>query len=138
MALTWFGTRGSEVQILSPRPIKSITYSHFWDGQESRCRRFCSRSNPPSSTSLRSWGRPFGASNVLWTSAAHRHMIWGIPVNPLESAPSGRILNAPKNPGRRARGCLFTGMKRSAYKHNYDRIQRLPRSQQSRPRMEVD
>jgi len=25
----WFGTRGSEVQILSPRPIKSITYSRL-------------------------------------------------------------------------------------------------------------
>jgi hypothetical protein len=25
--MIWFGTRGSEVQILSPRPLKSITYS---------------------------------------------------------------------------------------------------------------
>jgi len=26
----WFGTRGSEVQILSPRPIFSITCTRFW------------------------------------------------------------------------------------------------------------
>ena len=26
VAVPWFGTRGSEVQILSPRPIKSMTY----------------------------------------------------------------------------------------------------------------
>jgi hypothetical protein len=25
----WFGTRGSEVQILSPRPLFSIVYSHL-------------------------------------------------------------------------------------------------------------
>ena len=30
IACTWFGTRGSEVQILSPRPIKSIIYSPFF------------------------------------------------------------------------------------------------------------
>src|ERR1035441_1025238 len=47
---SWFGTRGSEVQILSPRPLKSITYSSFRDRQKPRCRRFCSRSNPQSST----------------------------------------------------------------------------------------
>jgi hypothetical protein len=26
----WFGTRGAEVQILSPRPFFSITYKKFW------------------------------------------------------------------------------------------------------------
>ena len=55
----WFGTRGSEVQILSPRPIKSITYSHFRDRQKSRCRRFCSRSNPQGSTSGFATARPY-------------------------------------------------------------------------------
>jgi len=49
----------------------------------------------------------------------------------------GVIVDAPKiQTGKRGR--LFTGINRSAFKHSYDRIQRLPGSKQSRSRVEVD
>ena len=39
----WFGTRGSEVQILSPRPIFSSRWIAFLDLRLQRCSRFCRR-----------------------------------------------------------------------------------------------
>ncbi len=38
----WFGTRGSEVQILSPRPFFSSTYVRLLVCRPQRCRQFCS------------------------------------------------------------------------------------------------
>jgi hypothetical protein len=46
---TWFGTRRSKVQILSPRPILSSTYPMTSGPRLQRCRWFCRRSKCPSS-----------------------------------------------------------------------------------------
>lgn len=80
----------------------------------------------------------FPMTSVFWTSGAYRHMIWRIPLKPLESAFLGRYLRPTKNSRLESGGCLFIGMERLAFQHNHDRIRRLPRPQQSRPRMEVD
>jgi len=63
-----FGTRGSEVQILSPRPIFSSTWIALLVFHLQRCSRFCRRSDPQSSNnqenSIAGW-RPISRFPLL-------------------------------------------------------------------------